>query len=64
MVRRLIVQLLNVFTRVCFNAVYAIFFHRFVQVNFFGHHALALHQRFAIVGCANFQDFFNGQENC
>ena len=52
------IQLLNIFTKICFYTFNSLFFQKFIQMNFFRHHALALHQCFAIFLSTNFSNFF------
>ncbi len=50
MIRSFAVELLNVFTQVGFDAFYAVLFKEFVQMNFFGDHALAFDNHLASLG--------------
>src|SRR4030095_3507654 len=56
MVWRFFVKLLDVFSKVCFNAFYSMLMKKIIEFNFFSHHTLALHDRLAILFNANLPD--------
>ena len=60
MIRRFAIQLLNVFSQVCFHTFNTSFFHEFIQVNFFRHHTLTLHQYLAIFICTDLTNNIQG----
>ncbi len=52
---RLFGQLNDIFAQVGFHRLYFVLFKELVEVDFLGHHGLALGHRFGIDGAADFQ---------
>src|SRR5882757_1300360 len=55
-----VIELLNIFPQVCFKAFYTVFFQEFIQMDFFGDHALAFHNSFALFRLTYCQNFPEG----